>query len=1071
MKVLGQLESTNLNAIKKFQIRVKTLINLKKDYNRRLNYCKKGIISMVSNLNYFTKINVFMNSNLNFFNFLQELKEIDTLLKKLPAEFYIKNIVKDEDKEFYLNIINDIINLQIKYSNHICYDNLYKVLDLFGTKNWRDNFSKDDLEKLDFIKSYFTVMCVWDSEKHKNGVPMPEIDEPKRKNALNAKDLLDTLIGNGPSKSSSIIVGDSSMPGFLKSINEVIASQKEKKPVIRDNEFKKIECIGILNNNKVVFTKNTKSNSLYEDKFGACVYLKLSNSYLVIQGIFTDDILNISKNIKFVDKKYKEHKSSFGYNLLEIPKTFKNNYLKIMNLRDIVVCTPNEICDDVKKKYNDFKSMVDRPLLPLINQFLLASKFRKLDILTLLLMSGEDDQKLAYVLYDVLKNGKKSKEATEVYESLHHSIRELLDNSKKLIEEDEEKLEKLSSSDIPYERRISMLKTDEDVKTKAMEKLKSMKNSFQGDNKAQGWLDGLLKLPFGSYSDNEILSFKENFIKKLAVNYPDEEFKSDNNVTLFLKSEKYLKSIDNDNFRYSQGNEPSLDVQWNNYLEERAEYLDGVKNTLDSAVYGHTEAKVHLQRIFAQWINGESKGAVLGFHGPPGTGKTSLAKNGLSKCLVDKDGKPRPFAFLPIGGSVNGSTLVGHNFTYVGSTWGRICDILMTCKCMNPIIFIDEIDKVSATEHGREIISILTHLTDSTQNDEFEDKYFSGIKLDLSKALIVFSFNDISLIDPILRDRITIIETKPLTIQDKEVIIQDYMLPSILKEVGFTKGEVNISNKTIREIVSTYTNEAGVRKIKELIQELVRDVNMNRFSKNSTFKDFNFEIPFEVNEEYLKLLFEGKPKLKVKGIPENPTVGIVNGLYATTTGIGGLTMIQIIKYPSDKFLELTLTGKQGDVMKESVEYAKRIAFSLLSMDDQIKLVEDAKNKKSFGLHVHTPEAATPKDGPSAGAAMTLAIYSVLSNKKVNNTVAMTGEIDLCKNVTAIGGVGAKLNGAKRAGAKKALIPEENLEDLEKLRREGISPEDDDFKVITIKHIDDVLKHCIVSDTQSKNCYW
>ena len=384
---------------------------------------------------------------------------------------------------------------------------------------------------------------------------------------------------------------------------------------------------------------------------------------------------------------------------------------------------------------------------------------------------------------------------------------------------------------------------------------------------------------------------------------------------------------------------------------------------------------------------------------------------------------------------------------------------------MNPIIFIDEVDKVSATEHGREIISILTHLTDSTQNDEFEDKYFSGIKLDLSKALIVFSFNDISLIDPILRDRITIIETNPLTIQDKEIIIQDYMLPSILKEVGFAKDEINISNDMIRHLVSTYTNEAGVRKIKEQIQEIVRDVNMNRF-----YDEDKFKLPYNIEEDYVKLLFENKPKIKVKGIPPEPCIGIVNGLYATTTGIGGLTMIQIVKYPSDKMLELTLTGKQGDVMKESVEYAKRIAFSLLTVEEQRKLIEDSKDKKSFGLHVHTPEAATPKDGPSAGAAMTLAIYSILSNKKVNNTVALTGEIDLCKNVTAIGGVGAKLNGAKRAGAKKALIPDDNLEDLEKLRRDGISPEDDEFQVFTIKHIDEVLKHCIINENQ-QDIYW
>ena len=168
-----------------------------------------------------------------------------------------------------------------------------------------------------------------------------------------------------------------------------------------------------------------------------------------------------------------------------------------------------------------------------------------------------------------------------------------------------------------------------------------------------------------------------------------------------------------------------------------------------------------------------------------------------------------------------------------------------------------------------------------------------------------------------------------------------------------------------------------------------------------------------------------------------------------------------MKYPSEKMLDLDMTGKQGEVMKESVNYAKKIAYSLLTKEEQDNLINDAQNKKGFGLHIHTPEAATPKDGPSAGAAMTLAIYSVLTGKKVNNKVAMTGEIDLCKRVTAIGGVEAKLNGAKRAGVIKALIPKENEEDLEKMRRDGLSPEDDNFKVILIDHIDQVLEHALV----------
>ena len=374
---------------------------------------------------------------------------------------------------------------------------------------------------------------------------------------------------------------------------------------------------------------------------------------------------------------------------------------------------------------------------------------------------------------------------------------------------------------------------------------------------------------------------------------------------------------------------------------------------------------------------------------------------------------------------------------------------------MNPIIFIDEVDKISNTEYGKEIVSILTHLTDSTQNDSFEDKYFSGIPLDLSKALIVFSFNDLSLLDPILRDRITTIEVKSYTIEEKVKIIKDYMLPEIFKDVGFSLNELIFEDHIIEHLINTYTNEAGVRKIKEKLVEIVRDINLRKIHTDE------FTTPYTVTKEYIEDLFENKPKMRIKKINKTPEIGLVNGLYATTTGVGGLTVIQVMKYPSDKMLELSLTGQQGDVMKESCEYAKRIAYTLLSDEEKEKILQDTNDKKCFGIHIHTPEAATKKDGPSAGAAMTLAIYSVLTGKKVNNEVAMTGEIDLWKNVTAIGGVYAKLNGAKKAGVKKALIPKENLEDLEILRKDGNSPEDDTFEVHTIETIDEVLKHCLI----------
>ena len=278
------------------------------------------------------------------------------------------------------------------------------------------------------------------------------------------------------------------------------------------------------------------------------------------------------------------------------------------------------------------------------------------------------------------------------------------------------------------------------------------------------------------------------------------------------------------------------------------------------------------------------------------------------------------------------------------------------------------------------------------------------------------------------------------------------MLPDILKEVGFNNNEIMFSTKLLNTLLIHIHMKLSVRLKKNL--EIIREINLK------SFNDSNITFPFDVTEDYIIELFKNKPKMKVKKINKNPEVGLVNGLYATTSGIGGLTIIQVMKFPSDKMLDLNITGQQGDVMKESVNYAMRIAYNMLNTEQQQEIIDNSNNKKNFGLYIHTPEAATKKDGPSAGAAMTLAIYSVLTGRKVNNEVAMTGEIDLWKNVTAIGGVYAKLMGAKKAGVK-ALIPQDNLEDLEILRSEGISPEDENFKVITVGTIEDVIEHALI----------
>ena len=1048
----------NNNPIIKMQRKYRTLRGEIKNLNYLISFLKDYFIGMISNLSYFNNIKLYQDTDSLFMLLLKELKEIKDNLDKFPDFISFKNL---EDENNYYDKCNEIKNLMIKYSNHIASDNINYVLKLLLGEMWINNNSYEDLEKILFITRYIKPISVWDSEYHKEEVPIISVNNDSsslKKSSTLTREIIDSLLGIIPKnpantpimedknnmKINSVIINptESSAPTFLKTINDLIEMNNKKSSIKRNNSFNYDDANTILGDENIKIVKNAKSTTLIEDKSGACIYIKCLDKIIVIQGLFRDDLLNNSFNIKFVKAKVNSIKGTLAYDILHIPKIFKENYVNTLSLRDIIVSTNMEIAEDIKKKHNDFKSLQIKPLLALINEFLLASKYRKIDILTLLLMSNEDDRKIAFILFDVFKAKDKKDVSTEVYQSLHHSIRELLDASKVKVEKEEQELGKLADSDIPYERRIGMMNIDDNVKSKAMEKLKAMKSSFQGDSKAQAWLDGLLKLPFNTYSMNEIINFKDEFTKRLKL--------LNNKVYRNLFSDS-----DIDNYIGTLNSDDSSALEWSQYKVDKRNYLKDVRATLDSVVYGHKEAKVQLERLFAQWINGESKGAVLGLQGPPGTGKTSLAKLGLSKCLKDKNGKPRPFAFLPIGGSVNGSTLVGHNFTYVGSMWGRIADILMTTECMNPIIFIDEVDKVSHTEHGREIISILTHLTDATQNDEFEDKFFSGIKLDLSKALIVFSFNDPDLIDPILRDRITIIETHPLSIKEKITIINDYMFPEICKDVGFNKEEIILSEDMIRFLIETYTNEAGVRKIKEKIVEIIRDINLNRFINN------DYIIPYTITKEYVERLFENKPRIRNKKVHPEPTVGLVNGLYATTSGIGGLTKIQLTKFPSEKMLDLQLTGKAGDVMKESVQYSLKVAWTLLTIEEQNKLIEDSHDKKSFGIHVHCPDGATPKDGPSAGAAFTLAIYSLITNKKVNNKVCMTGEIDLCGDVTAIGGVQSKLTGGKKAGCTLALIPEENWEDLEKMRREGLSPEDETFEVKSISNIREVIRYAIV----------
>ena len=286
-------------------------------------------------------------------------------------------------------------------------------------------------------------------------------------------------------------------------------------------------------------------------------------------------------------------------------------------------------------------------------------------------------------------------------------------------------------------------------------------------------------------------------------------------------------------------------------------FMENAKETLDEAVYGLDDAKMQIMQLVGQWVsNPASVSQAIAVKGPPGTGKTTLIKEGISKILN------RPFAFLALGGATDSSFLEGHSYTYEGSTWGKIVDILINSKCMNPVFYFDELDKISDTPKGEEITGILTHLTDTTQNQQYHDKYFSSIDFDVSKALFIFSYNDESKVNPILKDRMYRIHTAGYEAKQKIIIARNYLIPKIEKNINFGKDEIIIPDETITHICKELTeNEKGVRNLKRCLEIIYTKLNLYRLMKKDSklFSDekiINVSFPFTVTPDVVKKLIK-----------------------------------------------------------------------------------------------------------------------------------------------------------------------------------------------------------------------
>ena len=301
-----------------------------------------------------------------------------------------------------------------------------------------------------------------------------------------------------------------------------------------------------------------------------------------------------------------------------------------------------------------------------------------------------------------------------------------------------------------------------------------------------------------------------------------------------------------------------LPVSVSSPREEIRDFLMQVKTRMDTNVYGHKDAKDHIVRLLAQWISSpQSKGMVIGIHGPMGCGKTTLIKDSICASLG------LPFAFIPLGGANDGCYLEGHSYTYEGATWGKIVDVLMKCGCMNPVLFFDELDKVSSTQKGEEIINLLIHLTDATQNDKITDKYFSEFEFDLSRCLIIFSYNNEENVNPILRDRLIKIRTNGYTTGDKIKISKDYMIPELLKDYGFSKGDIILNDDVIKNLISIVDDEQGVRNLRRALADVVSNLNLAKFLdlESSTEEDKKLPpitFPYKVSDKDVKKYVFGR---------------------------------------------------------------------------------------------------------------------------------------------------------------------------------------------------------------------
>lgn len=576
---------------------------------------------------------------------------------------------------------------------------------------------------------------------------------------------------------------------------------------------------------------------------------------------------------------------------------------------------------------------------------------------------------------------------------------------------------------VVMERELGILRLQGDISEMVKQQVE--------DNQKEYYLREQIKAIHKELGEDDAESEADKFERKLAgLKAPDKVKKK---IKEEINRYKRISSNNSESAVIRGYLETLLAMPWKKMSRDNTDVAHA-KEVLDADHYGLEKVKERiLEYLAVKQLNKNGTGTIICLVGPPGTGKTSIAKS-VAKALG------RKYVRICLGGVRDEAELRGHRRTYVGAMPGRVINAFKNAKVKNPLILFDEIDKMVSDGRGDPAAAML-EILDPEQNKHFSDHYLE-LPFDLSKAFFICTANGTDTISRPLLDRMEVIELPGYTENEKFHIAKEHLWTKQLAQNGITKQQLTITDKALRTVILRYTREAGVRGLERRLASLCR-----KAAKVIAQAEDNKKTKIRISDRNIKE-YLGKPVYKPNAANEKPEIGIVRGL--AWTSVGGETLeIEVMSLKGSG--KLALTGKLGDVMQESAKIA--LTYVRYLVQDQV--AEDYFEKHD--IHVHVPEGATPKDGPSAGVTMTTAIYSAVTEKAVRADVAMTGEVTLRGRVLPIGGLKEKLLAAKEAGIQEVLVPKENSRDVDEMEAEIL----DGIELKYVQKVEDVLKEVLV----------